>query len=407
MRVIFVLYDSLVRGAMQCYGGKHVDTPQFQRFAERAVTFDSHFVGSLQIDYDDEVEYHGTRKLYDLARSPDDQPFFLTISFTHPHPPFVTGREHWDRYRHDEIDMPTVAPIPYEALDAHSQWLHVAHAQNIYDVTDAHVRNARHAYYGMVSYVDDKVGRILQVLDDCGLAQNTVVVFAADHGEMLGERGMWFKQTFFEWSVRVPLMIAAPGIAPRRLGAHVSLVDLLPTFLDLAGGGAPVEPAEALHGSSLVPLMTDDDDGSDRVVISEYSSEGVRAASRMVRRGKYKYVYTRGLVPMLFDLEADPLELRDLAGALHLAPLEAELRSLALKEWDPERVHAEILASQKRRRFISEVAERSGRYPNWAFQPYVDESKRYIRGSGAAGPTAVKGRARLPFVEPAKPDHAE
>ena len=364
-------------------------------------------VRSLQIDYDDEVEYHGIRKLYDLARAPDDQPFFLTLSFTHPHPPFVTGREHWDRYRHDEIDMPTVAPIPYEKLDPHSQWLHVAHAQNIYDVTEEHVRNARHAYYGMVSYIDDKVGRILKVLEDCGLAKDTVVVFAVDHGEMLGERGMWFKQTFFEWSARVPLMIAAPGIAPRRSAAHVSLVDLLPTFLDLAGNDAAMEPAQPLHGRSLVPLMTGADEGGDRLVISEYSSEGVRAASRMVRRGKYKYVYTRGLAPMLFDLEADPLELRDLAGAAHLAPIEAELQSLALKDWDPERVHAEILASQKRRRFLADVAERSGRYPNWAFQPYVDESKRYIRGSGGAGPTAVKGRARLPFVEPAKPDHAE
>ena len=363
-------------------------------------------VRSLQIDYDDEVEYHGTQKLYDLARSADERPFFLTVSFTHPHPPFVTGQEHWDRYRHDEIDMPAVAPIPYASLDPHSQWLHVAHAQNLYDVTEAHVRNARHAYYGMVSYIDDKVGRLLGVLEACGLAKDTIVVFAVDHGEMLGERGMWFKQTFFEWSARVPLMVAAPGIAPRRSAAHVSLVDLLPTFLEFAGG-AGVEPVDPLHGRSLVPLMTGEEEGADRVVISEYSSEGVRAASRMVRRGRHKYVTTRGLAPMLFDLEADPRELRDLAGTPELATVEAELRSLALERWDPERVHAEILASQKRRRFLADVAEKSGRYPNWAYQPHVDESKRYIRGAGGAGPTAVKGRARLPFVAPAKPDRTE
>jgi choline-sulfatase len=364
-------------------------------------------VRSLQIDYDDEVEYHGTQKLYDLARSPDDQPFFLTVSFTHPHPPFVTGQEHWDRYRHDEIDMPAIAPIPYESLDPHSQWLHVAHAQNIYDVTEAHVRNARHAYYGMVSYVDDKVGRILAALEACGLAKDTVVVFAVDHGEMLGERGMWFKQTFFEWSARVPLMVAAPGMAPGRCAAHVSLVDLLPTFLDFAGGSGRVDIADPLHGRSLVPLMTGEEDGAERVVISEYSSEGVCAASRMVRQGRYKYVITRGLAPMLFDLEADPNELHDLAGTPALASIEAELRSRATEDWDPERVHAEILTSQKRRRFLAEVAAKSGRYPNWAFQPYVDESRRYIRGAGGAGPTAVKGRARLPFVTPAIPDRTE
>ncbi|MDA1261013.1 MAG: choline-sulfatase [Planctomycetota bacterium] len=364
-------------------------------------------VRSLQIDYDDEVEHHGLQKLYDLARAPADQPFFLTISFTHPHPPFVTGRAHWDRYRHDEIDMPRVAPIPYEKLDPHSQWLHVAHAQNLYTVTEAHVRNARHAYYGMVSYIDDKVGRILDVLEASGLAQDTVVVFAVDHGEMLGERGMWFKQSFYEWSARVPLMIAVPGLAPRRIGAHVSLVDLLPTFLDLATDGAPPEAVDPLDGASLAPLLAGDERGEDRVAVSEYSSEGVCAASRMVRAGPHKYVFTRGLAPMLFDLESDPEELHDLAGQPQLAAVEAGLRERALANWDPEQVHAEILASQKRRTWLAQVAARSGRYPNWAYQPYVDESKRYIRGAGGAGPTAVKGRARLPFVEAAQPDKSE
>lgn len=361
-------------------------------------------VRSLQIDYDDEVEYRGVQRLYDLARSPEDRPFFLTVSFTHPHPPFVTAQEHWDRYRHDEIDMPKVAPIPLEELDEHSRWLHYAHAQNLYTVTDAHVRNARHAYYGMVSYIDDKVGRVLSTLEQCGLAADTVVAFAVDHGEMLGERGMWFKQTFYEWSARVPLMIAAPGIAPRRVGAHVSLVDLLPTFLDLATGGRPPEPVDPLDGATLVPLMTGEEPGEDRIVLSEYSSEGVCAASRMVRAGRYKYVYTRGLKPMLFDLERDPDELRNLAGMPEVHSIEERMRAQGLAGWDPDEVHQRILASQKRRLFLAEVAQRSGRYPNWAYQPFVDESKRFVRGAGGAGPTTVKGKARFPFVEPAQPD---
>ena len=364
-------------------------------------------VRSLQIDYDDEVEHHGIQKLYDLARTPDERPFFMTISFTHPHPPFVTGQAHWDRYRKDEIDLPRVAPIPYEKLDPHSQWLHVAHAQNLYTVTEADVRNARHAYYGMVSYIDDKVGRILDVLETSGLADDTIVVFAVDHGEMLGERGMWFKQSFYEWSVRVPLLIAVPGVAPRRGAAHVSLVDLLPTFVDFATDGKPPEPVDPLDGASLAPLVAGDDRGEDRVVLSEYSSEGVCAASRMLRAGRHKYVYTRGLPPMLFDLQTDPDELHDLAGQPQLATIESTLRERALARWDPEQVHAEILASQKRRAFIAQVSARSGRYPNWAYQPYVDDTKRYIRGGGGAGPTAVKGRARLPFVEPAKPDRED
>lgn len=362
-------------------------------------------VRSLQIDYDDEVEYHGVQRLYDLARAPDEQPFFLTISFTHPHPPFVAPQKHWDLYRDDEIDMPRVAAIPYDQLDPHSQWLYVAHAQDQHDMTEARIRTARHAYYAMVSYIDDKVGRILQTLEECGLTDDTLVVFGVDHGEMLGERGMWYKQSFYEWSVRVPLIVSMPQrYAPRRVAAHVSLVDLLPTFLDVATGGNPPEPVDPLDGKSLVPLLSGKDTGADRSVISEYSSEGVSAASRMLREGPYKYVYTRGLAPMLFDLVADPDELNDLAGSPALAATQARLHARLIEGWDPETVHARILASQKRRMFLAEVGRSSGLYPNWAYQPFVDESKRYIRGSGGAGPTNAKSKARFPYLKPVEPD---
>jgi len=362
-------------------------------------------VRSMQIDYDDEVEYHGIQRLYDLARSPAAQPFFLTVSFTHPHPPFVAPQEHWDRYRNDEIDAPRVAPIAPEKLDPHSLWLYHAHAQDEHSVSDVQVRNARHAYYAMVSYIDDKVGRIMKTLDQTGLARDTVVVFAVDHGEMLGERGMWYKQTFFEWSSRVPLIVSQPGrFAARRVAAHVSLVDLLPTFVDLATGGKPFEPVDPIDGASLVPLLDGVLDGSARVVISEYSSEGVCAASRMVREGAWKYVYTRGLPPMLFNLLADPDELDDLAGQPAHAALERRLHARAIDRWDPEEVHARILESQKRRLFLAEVAASSDLYSNWAYQPFVDASKRYIRGAGSAGPTNAKSKARFPHVAPVPPD---
>ncbi len=365
-------------------------------------------IRSMQIDYDDEAEYHGLQKLYDLARASDDKPFFMTLSFTHPHPPFVSGKEQWDRYRDDEIDMPTVPPIPFEELDEHSQWLYYAHAQNIYDVTDSHIRTARHAYYGMVSYVDDKVGRIMKTLEETGLAENTLVVFAVDHGEMLGERGMWFKQTFFEPSVRVPLIFSMPSrFAPSRIGTHVSLVDLLPTFMDIASSPGDWQPVSSLDGKSLLPLLEAANPADSRVVISEYSSEGVCAASRMVRSGPWKYVYTRGLKPLLFNLENDPHELSNLAGTAAVASIQKELNAQAIQGWDPEEIHAAILQSQKERLFIDAVARRSGGLPNWAYQPFVDQGKRYIRGAGNAGPTSAKARARFPYVEPAKPDREE
>jgi len=365
-------------------------------------------VRSLQIDYDDEVEHKAVQRLYDLARAPEHSPFFLTVSYTHPHPPFVAPQRHWNLYRDEDIDAPRVAAIPYEQLDEHSRWLHVAHAQNLYTVTDAHVRQARHAYYGMVSYVDEKIGRVLEALRDTGLADDTMVVFAGDHGEMLGERGMWFKQCFFEWSVRVPLMISMPRrFAAGRVAAHVSLVDLLPTLLDVAAPRKVFEPVDAVDGRSLVPLMNGFEDGSDRVVISEYSSEGVCAPSRMVRAGRWKYIFTHGLPPLLFDLQLDPDELENLAGRTEIAATEARLHARLLQGWDPAQVHARILASQRRRLFLDAVSGSSPAYSNWAYQPFTDESKRFIRGSGVAGPTSVKARARFPFVEPVAPDRRE
>jgi choline-sulfatase len=181
-------------------------------------------------------------------------------------------------------------------------------------------------------------------------------------------------------------------------------VDLLPTLLELATDGRPPEPVDPLDGRSLVPLMTGAERGEEREAVSEYSAEGSWTASRMLRKGPWKYIVTRGIEPMLFNLADDPDELRNLAGGAAVAAVEGELRARLLRDWDPEEIHARILASQKRRLFLAEVARRSGRYPNWTFQPYVDESKRYVRAGGGGGPTSAKGKARLPYVEPAMPD---
>jgi choline-sulfatase len=266
------------------------------------------------------------------------------------------------------------------------------------------VRRARHAYYGMVSYVDEKIGRILNVLEETGLQDNTVVVFCADHGEMLGERGMWFKQCFFESSVRVPLIVSMPKrFAPARVSEHVSLLDLLPTFRDLAHEGQPPPAVGPLHGHSLLDLLQGAAEPQ-RCVVSEYSSEGVMAPSRMVRMGPWKYIFTHGLAPLLFNLENDPDELNNLAGQTTHTQTEQSLHARLVQDWDPPTVHAQILASQQERLFLAEIASQSEAKPNWAFQPFVDESQRFIRGSGTAGPTAVKARARFPFVEPVQPD---
>ena len=364
-------------------------------------------IRSLQIDYDDEVEHFGIQKIYDLARSPSERPFLLIMSFTHPHHPFVTTKEYWDRYRHEEIDMPSVPAIPVEKLDAWSRWQHYAREMDLYTVTDEHVRNARHAYYGMISYVDDKVGRILRTMKDTGLDDNTIIVFTSDHGEMMGERGMWYKGIFYEWSSRVPLIISWRGaVRAGHCKQIVSLVDLVPTLLDLATDGHPPEPVEPFDGNSMAALFHDKSDAWPDIAISDYTATGTIVPCRMIRKGAYKYIYTHNYPAQLFNLEHDPHELRDLAGKPQAAEVEEALRKALLRNWDPDKTYSRVLASQKRRRYIHSVSRKFETAPNWAFKaPNYDEF-RFVRGGGKKGPMDTKARARFPYVPPTAPDQA-
>lgn len=135
--------------------------------------------------------FKSTRYLYAAARRKEtDRPFCLTVSLTHPHDPYTIHKPYWDRYEGEEIPLPDVN-IPQEEQDPHSKrLLHVCELADEKPPEEAVLR-ARRAYFGAVSYVDDNVGRLLEVLEECGMAEDTIVVFSADHGDMLGERGMW------------------------------------------------------------------------------------------------------------------------------------------------------------------------------------------------------------------------
>ena len=217
---------------------------------------------SNQLDYDDEVGFQAVRKLRDLARSNDERPWMLTVSFTHPHDPYVARQEHWDRYDHDAIDLPRIGPLPLATLDPHSRRLRNVSAMDDGGLTEGQVRNARHAYYSSIAYVDDWVGQLISTLTTGAIADETVVIFTADHGDMLGERGLWYKMNFFEGACRVPLIVAGPEIANGVAAAeHVSLLDVFPTLLDLAGLDVPADA----DGHSLAPLLAGDRDPARRV----------------------------------------------------------------------------------------------------------------------------------------------
>ena len=357
-------------------------------------------VRGLQIDYDEEVEFAGVQKLYDLARFNNDRPFMLWVSFTHPHSPFITTRRYWDLYDHDAVDMPAVPPIDVEEMDVMSRWLFHAHGGDLHDVTGEHVRNARHAYYGMCSYIDDKLGRLLDTLADLGIEDDTAVVFTSDHGEMLGERGQWFKQSFHEWSARVPLIVRLPGLQPvPRVAELVSLVDLLPTFLDVATQGDVPELVTPVDGRSLVPLMRGQAEWRNQVV-SEYTGEGVCAPCRMVRRDGVKFIYTHGHPDLMYDLDADPLELHNLIGQHGYAGIEGELRGKSSATGT--RSGSTTPASKARRNACSSTrppaASRTtpmNTGPGWA---------RFVRNASAVGtkpgPATLRGADSFHSVSP-------
>jgi choline-sulfatase len=326
-----------------------------------------------QLDYDDEVGFRAVRKLSDLARSSDRRPWLLTVSFTHPHDPYAMRRRYWDRYDHDAIDLPRVGSIPDDRLDPHSRRLRHVSAMEHDAVTEEQVRNARHAYYASISYVDDWFAELVDTLDACGMSDDTVIVFTADHGDMLGERGLWYKMSFFEGACRIPLIIAGPGVAPGEAPEHVSLLDLFPTLLDLAG----VEPPAEADGRSLVPLLAGERD-PERSVVGEYLAEGAVAPILMIRSGDVKFIYCAADPPQLYDLAADPDELVNVASEPARRDTVAELEAQVMTRWDPVALRETVVASQRARRTV-DAALRCGRHTPWDHQPSIDSSHQYVR----------------------------
>ncbi|KPQ17236.1 MAG: choline-sulfatase [Rhodobacteraceae bacterium HLUCCO18] len=357
-------------------------TPDYRKPGER-IDWWYHNMGSVtgagvaeitnQLEYDDEVAFHGEQKLYDLARGGDARPWCLTVSFTHPHDPYVSRREFWDLYGDCDHLQPEVPALSYKDHDPHSRRIFDANDWRSYDITEDHVARARRAYFANISYLDAKIAGLLDVLDRT--RQEAIVVFVSDHGDMLGERGLWFKMSFYEGSTRVPLMISAPGLEPGLIETPVSTIDLCPTLCDLAGVSME-EVMPWTDGESLVPLAKGRRHESP--VAMEYAAEATISPMIALRSGSWKYTNCAVDPEQLFDLDADPHEMRNLAeDPAHAATLE-RFRVMAAARWDLEAFDAEVRDSQARRLTVYE-ALRNGNYFPWDFQPLRAASDRYMR----------------------------
>ena len=250
-------------------------------------------------------------------------------------------------------------------------WLNDYHGCDNVDLFDEEsVRRVRRAYYGLVTYIDDKVGELLTTLEETGLAENTVIVFCSDHGDMLCEKGMVQKRSFYEWSARVPLIVRMPdgAGAGHAVDAPVTLVDLMPTMLDWAG----VEERLPMDGQSLLPLI-DGSESGERIAFAEIHSEGIHGNCFMAREGRYKYIYVHGRDEQLFDLEADPGEWRNLAGDAAHAEVKAKLRAAILDQFDPDAIEREVAAGLERRRLIRSAMRQTGE--RWDAQIRLDGTR--------------------------------
>ncbi len=287
--------------------------------------------------------------------------------------------------------MPRV-PASAVDLDPHSRRLRHVCGLDLQPVNEVQTRDARRAYYGAVSYVDDQVGVLLKALDDARFAGDTIVLLFADHGDMLGERGLWYKMNFFEPACRIPLIVHAPGrFAARHVQSSASLVDILPTLCELAGVGS-AEYVTPLDGNSLVPQLAGEA-GKDEV-IGEYLAEGAIAPLVMIKRGRYKFVHSPVDPDQLYDLLEDPDELRNLAPRLAARRAAAGIPRRGRRGAGTcRRCMPRSLRSQRQRHLVYE-ALRSGRYTSWDHQPLRDASRLYVRNDQDLGD--LEAMARFP-----------
>ncbi len=274
----------------------------------------------------DEVDALAQRQAIEFLRGRRDEPFFAGVSFIKPHFPFVVQEEYYRRYK-DVIDTPRATPEMIADLPQMSKAEREKYG--FASLSPEQIRKARAVYFGMVSFIDDLVAGILKEVDRLGLRKNTIILYTSDHGELAGEHGLWYKNSFYEASARIPHIWSFPGRLPRgkKVTAPTMNMDIFPTLCDLCSLGKP----STLEGASLLPLLDGREGGAARYALSENFRGGW--AGRMIRVGKWKYCYHHDDIEQLFDLEADPGETANLAARPEHSALKADLKKRALEGW--------------------------------------------------------------------------
>lgn len=309
------------------------------------------------------------------------RPVFLTVSFILPHCPFVATREDFDLF--DGRVGPPRLGRP-DSADEHPTTAAWRRTCGIEDAAAADVIRARTAYYGLVHRLDAMIGEILSAWQAAGLGANSLTAYASDHGEMLGEHGLFWKNCFYEQSVGVPLILSWPGRLPagQRSPRVVNLVDLGATFV--AAAGAPALPRS--RGRSLLGIASDPDAPWLDETYSEYVTDETpqwtgptTVQQRMIRSGRWKLVVTRGERPQLFDLDGDPDELNDLAKDPAFDDLRRDLEARVLRGWDADAIAREVSMRRREKNLLAEWARRTA--PASVVQFPISAADSWLEGS--------------------------
>ena len=351
---------------------------------------------TFQIDYDDEVGFAARRWLFDYARNKSQgntEPFAMVASFIHPHDPYVARPEWWGLYTDDQIDPPAY-PLTAEQQDPFSKRVMDGIEASTIALSDEEVIRARRAYFANVSYFDSKIGLLVKTLEETGELDNTVVIVTADHGDMLGERGLWYKMNFFEHSARIPLVMAGPGLSTTTVPNACSLVDMLPTMIDIAGGDQSMF-GEPVDGRSLLPGARGEKNPVDEA-IGEYCAEMTPYPVFMIRRGALKYIHCDFDPPQLYDLSKDPMEKVNLAKSPDYATAANEFAAEVAERWDSETLRNNIISTQKSRHTLH-AAMQAGAGEHWDYNPPSDASQQYVRNH--MDWTVTAARYRFPPVK--------
>ena len=297
---------------------------------------------STYLQYDASNADQAIRWLNDHAD--DDQPWVLFLSFVCPHPPYIAPEALYNRYPLDKIPLQpqwTQTEWPdHPALNYFRQFFGIPTQFN-----EATIRNAIAAYYGVCTYLDQQIGRVLAKVAENELEDTTRIIYTSDHGESMGARGLFGKFTMYEESAAVPFIMAGPDVpAGNVVNTPISLVDCLPTILEAVGASLTPEDND-LPGQSLWSIAQEPD--TERTVLSEYHALGAKNAVYMLRNSRYKYIHYLNDPTQLFDLESDPDELHNLSTSPEhqtiIQNFESHLRSLL----DPAAVDAQAKADQQ------------------------------------------------------------